>query len=113
MLSSETLPVSTNERNVDLESIPCPMGCAPDDEELFVGRDRMHGKPGSFPVVRCRQCQLVRTTPRPTLEGAAFYYPDVYAPYHLQEAAATTVAEGNGGLERWRRRLTPAKKSGP
>ena len=80
------------------------MGCAPDDEELFVGRDCMHGKPGSFPVVRCRRCQLVRTTPRPTLEGAGFYYPDVYAPYHLQGAATSTPVP-NGALGMWRRRL--------
>jgi SAM-dependent methyltransferase len=104
MLSSETLPVSNNERSVDLESAPCPMGCAPDDEQLFVGRDRMHGKPGSFPVVRCRRCRLVRTTPRPTLDGAGFYYPDVYAPYHLQEAA-TSVPKRSGALDGWRRRL--------
>ncbi len=80
------------------------MGCPPDDEELFVGRDRMHGQPGSFPVVRCRRCLLIRTTPRPTLEGARSYYPDFYAPYHLQEAA-TSGRQRNGILGRWARRL--------
>lgn len=63
------------------ESRPCLFGCPPDDELLFFGRDRLHGIPGEFPVVRCRNCGLIRTDPRPTPEAMRAYYPDDYGPY--------------------------------
>lgn len=63
------------------ESRPCPFGCPPADELLFVGRDRLHGIPGEFQVVRCCNCGLIRTDPRPTPEAMGAYYPDDYAPY--------------------------------
>lgn len=64
-----------------LEFAPCAFGCPADDEEILVGRDRLHGLPGNFHVVRCRSCGLMRTNPRPTLETIATYYPEDYAPY--------------------------------
>jgi SAM-dependent methyltransferase len=89
-----------------LEDAPCPMGCARDDEQLFVGRDRFYGRPGAFPVVRCRTCQLVRSNPRPTMETIGSYYPDLYGPYHRAENRPKPVAVGRAALvERWARHL--------
>lgn len=66
---------------VVLESRPCPLGCPVNDEHVLTGRDRLHGLPGEFQVVRCRSCGLMRTNPRPTQETMAFYYPEDYDPY--------------------------------
>ena len=66
---------------VALEAVPCPLGCAPDDEIVVRGHDRLHELPGEFTVVRCRGCGLLRTTPRPTPEAMGFYYPAEYGPY--------------------------------
>jgi SAM-dependent methyltransferase len=65
----------------ELESAPCAVGCPSDDEEILVGRDRLHALPGDFHVVRCRSCGLMRTNPRPTLEAMESYYPEDYGPY--------------------------------
>lgn len=67
--------------DVQLESRPCPLGCAADDEPVLVGHDRLHGLPGEFQIVKCRTCGLMRTDPRPTPETIGFYYPEDYGPY--------------------------------
>lgn len=66
---------------VKLESTDCPLGCSTADEFLFSARDRLHGLPGEFRVVRCRSCGLIRTNPRPTPDTIGFYYPENYGPY--------------------------------
>lgn len=66
---------------VDTETVSCPLGCPPDDEFILSGRDRLHGVPGEFPVIRCRQCGLLRTSPRPTPAAIQHYYPAAYGPY--------------------------------
>lgn len=93
-------------RQDGLEDVSCPMGCARDDEALFVGRDRFYGRPGKFPVVRCRTCQLIRSNPRPTLDAIGSYYPDLYGPYHRAENRPTPAAAGRAAvLARWARRV--------
>lgn len=86
-----------------LETVKCPLGCPPDDEFVLSGRDRLHGIPGEFPVVRCRRCGLLRTSPRPTPAEIHRYYPDAYGPY------ATTIVgrEPNDAVppRRWSRIL--------
>ena len=44
--------------------------------ELFAAPERRYGMPGSFEVVRCDSCGLVRTEPQPEDLGA--YYPSGY-----------------------------------
>jgi 2-polyprenyl-3-methyl-5-hydroxy-6-metoxy-1,4-benzoquinol methylase len=67
-----------------LEYVRCPLCRADNTELLFIGRDRNLKRPGHFPVVRCRQCGLIYTNPRPTIERlfAEFYTAD-YAPYQV------------------------------
>jgi len=64
-----------------LESVSCPLGCPPNDNQVLVGKDRLHGLPGEFAVVHCSHCGLMRTNPRPTAETLGHYYPENYGPY--------------------------------
>lgn len=66
---------------------------------MFRARDRLHGVPGDFWVVRCRGCSLLRTEPRPTGAALAAYYPDDYGPH----ATADAAPPGGGRLGRLRR----------
>ncbi|MEJ7619026.1 MAG: hypothetical protein WKF30_19070 [Pyrinomonadaceae bacterium] len=84
-----------DEKKVSLEDRACPLGCAPDDELLFSGRDRLHDLPGIFQVVKCRACGLMRTNPRPTPETIGFYYPENYGPYQ-----STRVDENRNNHQR-------------
>ena len=87
----------THPPEVRLESVPCPLGCPPDNELVVTGRDRLHDLPGTFSVVRCRGCGLLRTDPRPTVGTIGFYYPEAYAPH---QPVAVLTGRGNGELGR-------------
>ncbi len=67
--------------DVELEFNKCPMGCDADDTRLFTGRDLLHDLPGEYVIVKCNSCQLLRTSPRPTVETIGYYYPKNYGPY--------------------------------
>ena len=82
---------------VALERVGCPLGCAGDDEPVLTGRDRLHDLPGEFRVVRCRVCGLMRTDPRPTLDGIDFYYPSDYRPYLTSRVSSTAPAPAPRG----------------
>jgi 2-polyprenyl-3-methyl-5-hydroxy-6-metoxy-1,4-benzoquinol methylase len=75
--------------SVILEESPCPLHVGGVDDPVITGRDRLHDLPGQFSVVRCRQCGLMRTSPRPSPETIGFYYPPDYGPYK-----GTIVATG-------------------
>jgi SAM-dependent methyltransferase len=89
-------PVTAESELLERESVPCPLCDAEATDYLFTARDRLVGKPGEFPVVRCRSCGFVYLNPRPTKEALAHYYPDEY--YPIDEARETrdaiTVARG-------------------
>lgn len=67
---------------VSMESKVCPLGCSSNDEIVLFGYDLLHNLPGKFTVVKCNNCGLMRTNPRPTQETIGFYYPEDYGPYH-------------------------------
>lgn len=77
--------------DVDLERTPCPNGCASSDDLVLQGRDRLHDLPGSFSVMRCKTCSLMRTDPRPTSETIGAYYPNDYGPYSTGDAQDPTA----------------------
>lgn len=64
-----------------LEDRSCPCGCERDDEHVLSGSDRLHNLPGTFSVVKCRRCGLLRTNPRPSPDRMGLYYPPDYGPY--------------------------------
>lgn len=77
----EKLKVEQLPENIQMESVPCPNGCESNDISVLTGHDRLHGFSGEFTVVRCQQCGLERTNPRPTADTIGYYYPDNYGPY--------------------------------
>jgi SAM-dependent methyltransferase len=98
---------------VRLEVVACPLGCPPEADLVVVGRDRLGDLPGTFSVVRCRQCGLLRTDPRPTSDTIGVYYPEEYAPHQPVElvepvpssSTAPAGPDGDGGGPRRLRRL--------
>lgn len=63
-----------------LEYPVCALCGSTQARTLFAARDRLLGRPGTFPVVRCAACGLVYLCPRPVGSALAAYYPDAYYP---------------------------------
>jgi len=80
-----------------LEEVACDWCGARDADVLLHGRDRAHGLPGEFAVVRCTRCDLARTSPRPGLDSLASAYPASY-PEHQSASRPPRPPEG---LRRW------------
>ena len=76
-----------------LEDVPCDYCGGRDADVLITGRDRAYGLPGEFNVVRCRECGLCRTNPRPTVVSLAEAYPEEY-PAHQAAAREARVPRG-------------------
>lgn len=96
---ADSLPTAQCER----ECVPCPL-CGADDAALWRwGRDRLHGQPGWFRLVRCRRCGLVYLSPRPSREALLAFYPDDYVSYRPPLAAEPL-------LRRWERGLGLARR---
>ena len=66
------------------ETVPC-RGCGGNRFETIHEDcgDLWFHIPGKFPVVRCRDCDLVQTNPRPTPDELEAFYPDEYRPVKL------------------------------
>ncbi len=64
-----------------VEQVACDLCGADDYIVLFEGQDRLHHKPGRFPIVKCKNCQLVYLNPRPDIISLPHYYPEDYAPF--------------------------------
>jgi len=95
---------------VVFEEATCPTGCSPDDVHVHENVDRLHGVGGIFRVVRCRNCGLMRTNPRPTEASMGVYYPPSYGPHEVTESQRLDVIKATrrsrkGLVSRVRRRL--------
>lgn len=71
---------------------------------LVTGHDRIHRLPGTFQVVRCVSCGLVRTDPRPTTASLPSYYPNDYAPYRTT-LVNHSASRRRGGWSSWFARI--------
>jgi SAM-dependent methyltransferase len=66
----------------DLERSNCTLCGARDASVVYRNcRDRRHWLPGRFAVVRCCECGLVRTDPRPSAGSIAEFYPPAYVSF--------------------------------
>ena len=63
------------------EEPPCPLCHSQSSTRVCEAPDVLHGLPGQFRLVRCRDCRHVYLNPRPTLETIAQYYPSDYSPH--------------------------------
>ena len=70
-----------------LEEPACPVcGEVAGVTVLAEGRDYLHDKPGTFSVLRCGKCGLMRTAQRPGRDYIQDYYPaESYAPYQVRQ----------------------------
>lgn len=59
----------------------CPLCGKHEEKFLFWNYDRLYRLPGKFGTVLCKQCQLIRLSPRPTVEAIGAYYPEDYGAY--------------------------------
>lgn len=73
------------------ELVACDLCGSTDYEELMVGRDMQHGTAGIWPVVRCCECGLVFTNPRPALSDIGKVYPEDYVPYKAKRRKKLTI----------------------
>lgn len=66
---------------MNFEHVHCDLCGADNYVVLFEGRDRLHGLPGCFPVVQCRECGLVYLNPRPDESSMTEFYPEDYSSF--------------------------------
>lgn len=87
----------------EIEEWQCPLGCQVSSELVLASGDRLHALPGRFQVVRCQECGLMRTSPRPTAASIARYYPAEYGPHKDVQAAPPPPSRSRP--RRWLARL--------
>lgn len=81
--------------HIQMEYVPCPIGCKPNDTIVLTGSDRIYNLPGTFTLMRCNTCDLMRTNPRPTQDTIKFYYPKNYQPYVKSKINKPDLPLGN------------------
>ncbi len=89
---------------VEFEDVPCDVCGSTSATALFDGPDRLLGLSGTFTVVRCADCGLIRQNPRPTAATIGYYYPSSYEPYAL------AIDDEPSRWRRWDRRYGMAKR---
>jgi SAM-dependent methyltransferase len=85
---------------IELVEIPCPL-CGSRNCKFFLETvDHAHGIPGTFRLVRCRECRHVYLNPAPTRESLPLCYPADYAPHRDQLSASPAPTEAVGDTSR-------------
>lgn len=67
----------------EMEKVSCPVCNSNDFKKLFKAKNVIYHLPGVFDIVKCRNCGLIMTNPRPTKQEIGKYYPDNYGPYKM------------------------------
>lgn len=73
-------------------------------DPAVVGRDRMHGIAGSWPIHQCVRCGSGNTLPLVTEDELSAFYPSDYAPFSLPRGA---LAAAMDSMQRARNRRFP------
>lgn len=94
------------------EDVLCELCGNPPTELLFSTSDIVWRKPGRFELRRCKPCNLIMTTPRPTPDCMHLYYRDWYTGTTIEQARDQQVnCIGNRFVARTRLRLL--ERTGP
>lgn len=107
------VPSGRGQMGADIETAgePCVVCGSHAVRRLFAARDRLYNLPGEFWVVRCASCEQLRTSPRPSEEALALYYPENYGPHAEPiDSVPTAAAEEGGGAWRWIRRHVATRR---
>jgi len=86
--------VAFDHSSLGWEECPCDWCGDCESESIFDGPDRLEGLPGTFRVVRCKNCGIYRQNPRLKWSSLQNYYKDDYIAYDYTRAA---------DLNRWNR----------
>jgi len=73
---------AANLKNMDIEYINCIFCNSNDTDSLFEIKERLFGKE-KFAIVRCKNCGLIYTNPRPMAKQMSKYYPEHYPPFQF------------------------------
>lgn len=92
------------------EDADCPL-CGDHDEELLL--EALDPNPGmlparQFPVVRCRQCAMIYTNPRPNARSIGQFYPADYRP-HRRPRKMAEAHKPASPLAHWTGRAVPER----
>lgn len=83
---------------VDIDKIElvetCSLCGSGETKLLFWTFDRLYRLPGKFGTVQCLRCNLIRLSPRPTVEAISVYYPDDYLAYN-NPASFQAIGKGD------------------
>lgn len=90
----QMIPEPNVRETTEFESTDCPLCGASAARTLFVAADRLIGRPGEFPVVRCDGCGLVFLRPRPAPWRLGDFYPDEYYPLSYEPSAEGHAVAG-------------------
>jgi 2-polyprenyl-3-methyl-5-hydroxy-6-metoxy-1,4-benzoquinol methylase len=90
--------MTTTLAKVQTEEVACNLCGSTGGALLYRVRDTLYDLPGEFTLRRCRQCDLIYLSPRPTEQSILRYYPERYSSYHRP------VEDERFPLMRWMRR---------
>ena len=85
---------------LDLETVDCLLCGGSGFETVIARSDPTTGIGGNFRIVRCRDCRLSFTNPRPRETDIGLFYPDEYGPYIPREWNQSWRGRVQRGLER-------------
>jgi SAM-dependent methyltransferase len=85
---------------LELETVPCPLCGGRAVVPLAWVRDTVLGVPGTFPLSRCRTCDLLQQNPRVREDQLDRTYPDDY-PAHARDAEMPGILRRAGPAVRW------------
>ena len=73
--------METTGRDLLFENVACGLCGATDPKPVLAGRDRLMGIPGTFRLVRCRECGFIYQDPRPLAASLQDFYGPGYGPH--------------------------------
>lgn len=79
--------------SIAIEETVCPLCGSASASKWLERGDLLHGCPGTYGVVRCRDCGHVYTSPRPTPHSLPVCYPESYAPYHANASSSRSAVK--------------------
>ena len=93
------LRIAPEEASIGMETVPCLLCGGTDFEPVIQSPDILTGLGGVFTVVRCLDCELHFTNPRPTEDSIGVFYPSDYSPWAGHQKPTTLRQKLHDALE--------------